>query len=280
MEASFGTRLRQQRERHGVELAAIAEQTKIKLSLLQELERDNLKHWPTGIFRRSWVRNYARAIGANEDAVIGELCALYPEEPISVEEIASALDRAGSESPFQGVLNLTSWLRAVTKREPAPKAQAARLADVPRSASSGLPPAPPLTHPTRPIPVLGDAARTLGAVGVVLWSWDARSAVLRPSLGDGYPDAVLSSLPDVPRDAENAVAAAFRRAEMCVVNGGGGVTGALALPVMSPLGCVGVLALEFRNGVERRESVRAGAARLAADVLGLVMPMAHQTSVA
>jgi len=280
MEASFGTRLRQQRERHGVELAAIAEQTKIKLSLLQELERDNLKHWPTGIFRRSWVRNYARAIGANEDAVIGELCALYPEEPISVEEIASALDRAGSESPFQGVLNLTSWLRAVTKREPAPKAQAARLADVPRSASSGLPPAPPLTHPTRPIPVLGDAARTLGAVGVVLWSWDARSAVLRPSLGDGYPDAVLSSLPDVPRDAENAVASAFRRAEMCVVNGGGGVTGALALPVMSSLGCVGVLALEFRNGVERRESVRAGAARLAADVLGLVMPMAHQTSVA
>lgn len=37
MEASFGTRLREQRERHGVELAAIAEQTKIKLSLLQEL---------------------------------------------------------------------------------------------------------------------------------------------------------------------------------------------------------------------------------------------------
>lgn len=277
MEASFGTRLREQRERHGIELAAIAEQTKIKLSLLQELERDNLKHWPTGIFRRSWVRNYARAIGANEDAVVGELCALYPDEPVSVEAIASALDRAGSESRFQGVLNLTSWLRSVTKREPAP--QPARLAEVPRSVPSGLPPAPPFTRPG-PIPVLGDAARTLGAVGVVLWSWDARSAVLRPSLGDGYPDAVLSALPDVPRDAENAVAAAFRRAEMCVVNGGGGLTGALALPVMSPLGCVGVLALEFRNGVELRESVRAGAARLALDVVSLVMPMAHQSSVA
>ena len=277
MEASFGTRLRQQRERHGIELAAIAEQTKIKLSLLRELECDNLKHWPTGIFRRSWVRNYARAIGANEDAVVGELCALYPEEPISVEEIASALDRAGSESRFQGVLNLTSWLRAVTKREPAP--QPARLAEVPRTVPSGLPPAPPLTRP-EPMPVLGDAARTLGAVGVVLWSWDARSAVLRPSLGDGYPDAVLSALPDVPSDAENAVAAAFRRAEMCVVNGGVGLTGALALPVMSPLGCVGVLALEFRNGVERKESVRAGAARLAADVVSLVMPMAHRSSVA
>jgi hypothetical protein len=49
---------------------------------------------------------------------------------------------------------------------------------------------------------------------------------------------------------------------------------------MSPLGCVGVLALEFRNGVELRESVRAGAARLALDVVSLVMPMAHQSSVA
>src|SRR5258705_4715110 len=136
MEASFGTRLRQQRERHGIELAAIAEQTKIKLSLLQELERDNLKHWPTGIFRRSWVRNYARAIGANEDAVIGELCALYPDEPVSVEAIASALDRAGSENRFQGALNLTSWLRGVTKREPAP--QPARLAEASRSVPSGL----------------------------------------------------------------------------------------------------------------------------------------------
>jgi len=117
-------------------------------------------------------------------------------------------------------------------------------------------------------------------VGVVLWSWDARSAVLRPSLGDGYPQAVLSALPDVPRDAENAVAAAFRRAEMCVVTGGGGATGALALPVMAPVGCIGVLALEFRNGVELRESVRAGAARLAADVVSLVVPAAQRSSVA
>src|ERR1044072_5801053 len=127
MEASFGTRLRQQRERHGIALAAIAEQTKIKQSLLQELERDNLSHWPTGIFRRSWVRNYARAIGADEDAVVSELCALYPEEPVTVEEIASALDRAGSVSRFPGVLNLTSWLRSVTRREAAP--QPARLAE-------------------------------------------------------------------------------------------------------------------------------------------------------
>ena len=275
MKASFGTRLRQQRERRGIELAVIAEQTKIKRSLLDALERDDLKYWPTGIFRRSWVRNYAQAIGADADAVVRELCALYPEEEVSVEDIASALERAGSESCGSRVLNLVSWLRGVTKRAPAPRP--ARLEEVPQSVP--LPPAPPFAN-REPIPEFAQAARTLGAVGVVLWSWDARSAVLRPSIGDGYTQAVMSALPDVPRDAENAVAAAFRRAEICVVNGGGDLTGALALPVMAPVGCVGVLALEFRDGVELRESVRAGAARLAADVVSLVTPMARRSSVA
>ena len=275
MEGSFGTRLREQRERRGIELAAIAEQMKIKRSLLEALERDDLKYWPTGIFRRSWVRNYARAIGADADAVVRELVALYPEEEVSVEAIASALERGGSEGTGSRTLNLVSWLRGVTKRAPAP--QPANLEEAPRTLP--LPPAPPFPH-REPIPELGEAARTLGAVGVVLWSWDSRSAVLRPSVGDGYSQAVLSSLPDVPRDAENAVAAAFRRTEMCVVNGGGDLTGALALPVMAPVGCVGVLALEFRDGVELRESVRAGAARLAADVVSLVAPMARRSSVA
>ena len=279
MEASFGTRLRQQRERQGIDLAAIADQTKIKRSLLEALERDDLKYWPTGIFRRAWIRNYAKAIGADADAVVRELRTLYPDEEVSVEAIASALDREGSESTGSRVLHLVSWLRGVARRDSAP--EGARPAAAAPRPSPPLPPAPAFTR-REPMPQLGDAARTLGAVGVVLWSWDARSAVLRPSLGEGYPKALLSALPDVPRDAENAVAAAFRRAEMCVVSGGSETTGALALPVMSPLGCVGVLALEFRDGVERRESVRAGAARLAADVVNLVVPpvAARHSSVA
>lgn len=278
MEASFGTRLRQQRERQGIDLATIAEHTKIKRSLLEALERDDLRYWPTGIFRRGWIRNYAKAIGADADAVVRELRTLYPDEEVSVEAIASALDREGSESTGSRVLHLVSWLRGVARRDSAPEG-APPVAAAPRP-SPPLPPAPAFTR-REPMPQLGDAARTLGAVGVVLWSWDARSAVLRPSLGEGYPKALLSALPDVPRDAENAVAAAFRRAEMCVVSGGRDTTGALALPVMSPVGCVGVLALEFRDGVERRESVRAGAARLAADVVNLVVPpVARHSSVA
>ena len=60
---SFGARLRQRRERQHIALSTIAEQTKIKLSLLEALERDDVSHWPSGIFRRAFIRAYAHAIG-------------------------------------------------------------------------------------------------------------------------------------------------------------------------------------------------------------------------
>jgi hypothetical protein len=65
MAQSFGARMRERREKQQVSLIAIAEQTKIKLSLLDALERDDVTHWPSGIFRRAFIRAYAHAIGLN-----------------------------------------------------------------------------------------------------------------------------------------------------------------------------------------------------------------------
>ena len=79
MPDSFGARLRQQRERQQIALSSIAEQTKIKVSLLEELERDDLSHWPVGIFRRSFIRGYAQAIGLDPAPVLVEFLALYPD---------------------------------------------------------------------------------------------------------------------------------------------------------------------------------------------------------
>ena len=64
MRESLGTRLRQQRESQNIALATIAERTKIKQSLLEELESDDVSHWPIGIFRRAFIRCYADAIGS------------------------------------------------------------------------------------------------------------------------------------------------------------------------------------------------------------------------
>jgi len=79
MSDSFGARLRQRREEQNIPLRAIAEQTKIKLSLLDGLERDDLSHWPAGIFRRAYVRSYAHAIGLNPDTIVREFLEVHPD---------------------------------------------------------------------------------------------------------------------------------------------------------------------------------------------------------
>src|SRR3954469_15030270 len=79
MRESFGTRLRRQRERQQVTLSSIAERTKIDQPLLDELERDEVSHWPSGIFRRAFIRAYAEAIGLQPDDVVREFLAVYPD---------------------------------------------------------------------------------------------------------------------------------------------------------------------------------------------------------
>lgn len=96
MQQSFGARLRAQRERQEISLSVIAEQTKIRSSLLDGLERDDVSHWPGGIFRRSYVRTYAQAIGLDPDAVVREFRELYPD-PME-EDVAAALAAARESS--------------------------------------------------------------------------------------------------------------------------------------------------------------------------------------
>jgi hypothetical protein len=79
MPESLGARLRDRRQQRQIALATIAEQTKIKLSLLEDLERDDVTHWPAGIFRRAFVRSYARAIGLDPEVILREFVTLYPD---------------------------------------------------------------------------------------------------------------------------------------------------------------------------------------------------------
>jgi transcriptional regulator with XRE-family HTH domain len=90
MSESFGARMRQRREHQGIALSTIAEQTKIKLSLLESLERDDVSHWPSGIFRRAFIRAYAHAIGLDPDVVVREFLEIY-SDPIEVAETAEAI---------------------------------------------------------------------------------------------------------------------------------------------------------------------------------------------
>jgi transcriptional regulator with XRE-family HTH domain len=75
----FGLRLRQERERKRISIDSIAAGTKIKASVFEQLERGDTSRWPPGIFRRSYLRAYATAVGLDPDATIREFLAVFPD---------------------------------------------------------------------------------------------------------------------------------------------------------------------------------------------------------
>ena len=92
MTESFGARLRRERERRQVSIADIAARTKIQASLFEALERDDVSRWPSGIFRRSFMRAYADAVGLDADATVHEFLERFPDPaaPATVDKGAAA----------------------------------------------------------------------------------------------------------------------------------------------------------------------------------------------
>ena len=81
---SFGAWLQRERERREIPMRAIADRTKIGTGLLQSLERGDVSRWPGGIYRRSFVRAYADAIGLDAELVLANFERLFPDtEPLS-----------------------------------------------------------------------------------------------------------------------------------------------------------------------------------------------------
>ena len=73
--ASFGAKLKQEREKRGVTLEDISRSTKIGTRLLRALEEDHFDQLPGGIFNKGFIRSYARVVGINEEDAIEEYLA-------------------------------------------------------------------------------------------------------------------------------------------------------------------------------------------------------------
>jgi transcriptional regulator with XRE-family HTH domain len=379
MPENFGARLRQRREEQQIALGTIAEQTKIKQSLLEALERGDVSQWPSGIFRRAFIRAYAHAIGLEPDVVVREFLEVYPdpaEVVATVPAMASRNHEIHAGAPPTRLRNLVgsaigSLSRLGTRSPARPSAapdRAVAISHRPAAASVPAlfvegpryeepkyeeparvepmnegpayedsayqerayePPTDDLTVIQAPVenanaagvrlpvesaiaaenmvqktestpprlaqpmldlmavaqvctelgridgatdvdPLLGEATRLLDAVGLIVWLWDGQAVELKPALAYGYSDRVLAQIPRVDRDTNNATAAAFRSAQTCVVNSSDLVSGALVVPLMTPAGCVGVLAIELRGRREEEEWVRALAMIFAAQLAALV----------
>src|SRR4029078_13222349 len=82
-------------------------------------------------------------------------------------------------------------------------------------------------------PILERAAALLDATGIILWVADPDGRELNPILAQGYPQHLINRLGTLPRNAENATAAAFRTATLQTVYGDSGSNGAIAAPLVT-----------------------------------------------
>lgn len=96
---TLGTWLRRERERRGVTLGQISEQTKVSVSLLQGLEGDDLSRWPGGIYRRSFARSYATAIGVDPDLVVRRLAEEHPDPDAQPADAAVPVPSGAAVTP-------------------------------------------------------------------------------------------------------------------------------------------------------------------------------------
>ena len=97
----FCTRMRATRERRGLTLDTVASATKVSASHFAALERGDVSRWPKGLYRRSFFRSYATALGLPPDSTVEEFIALFPDDE------ALAAEAAAASGPAEAPLRLT-----------------------------------------------------------------------------------------------------------------------------------------------------------------------------
>ena len=87
---SIGETLRRERLRRGLELQAVSSELKISLKFLEAIEAEAFDKLPGGMFTKSFVRQYSRYLGVDEEDILAELDRIVeppvtalPERPAS-----------------------------------------------------------------------------------------------------------------------------------------------------------------------------------------------------
>jgi cytoskeleton protein RodZ len=108
-----GDTLRRTRLKRNLELAEISNELKISTRMLQAIEEDQYDKLPGGVFVRSFVRQYARLLGLDEEEIAGRM-----EQAMGqAEEVPQFAERAkpGGVAPIQ-VPKVDEWETVGDKR--------------------------------------------------------------------------------------------------------------------------------------------------------------------
>jgi len=91
--ASLGQRLREERLRQRKELRPIADELRISSPYLEAIEAEDWSKLPGGFFNRSFIRQYAQALGLNGQQFEAEYASiLQPESAVDLEAIGAKRD--------------------------------------------------------------------------------------------------------------------------------------------------------------------------------------------
>jgi cytoskeletal protein RodZ len=99
--SELGARLKRAREARGLPLGDIASKTKISVTALEALERNDLSRLPGGIFGRAFVRAYATELGLDPDQTVADFhVALEEEERLAAERGARRIEITDDDREF------------------------------------------------------------------------------------------------------------------------------------------------------------------------------------
>ena len=116
--------------------------------------------------------------------------------------------------------------------------------------------------------LLGRAAGLVNASGAMLWM--GAGDHLFAALAHGYPPDIVSRLPPIGRDADNAAARAWRSAQRIRIPRSADGSAAVVAPLFNTDACVGVLAVEMTPGREADDDVEIAVALIAAQLATVV----------
>lgn len=116
----FGTLLKEERIRQGLELSEVMEKTKISRVSLEAIEEGNVRALPHPVYAKGFVKNYARFLGLDADKMGNTMAQIYTsdEDEYEDEQIALAdarrLPAVSSHWPLHmGLLALLAVLTVI-----------------------------------------------------------------------------------------------------------------------------------------------------------------------
>ncbi|MEJ2425787.1 MAG: DUF4115 domain-containing protein [Candidatus Thiodiazotropha sp.] len=106
-----GPLLERSRNNQGLNLSEVAARLHLTSAVIKSLEADDYERLPKPVFVKGYLRNYARLLGLNEEAVVADYQKLLPEDPdASVSVTPVRRDKAHkSLHSGSGIMRLVTW---------------------------------------------------------------------------------------------------------------------------------------------------------------------------